>query len=353
MNFFKSKLFWIIILPIMMLVVGAILIAIFIKKKSNKTNTNLLTVTFVPSYYMSVPYLENQWYINTYRLVEVTKNVISTTNVEVIVKLLQYALPSLTVVDRSVSYNPKQILVKYTVDPTDPSVNVPNYVDVEDVPDLLQFEFTTSNVLVVSLHVQESNSDISPLVQQETNLPSFSASDIQKLVSNYLSDGDKPPDCSQITSYQFSCYQAPDIDEDSYPGWSLITLYLDIQWTTTSVVDSDESCTYLNACCPSSSTIDTRNEEMKQTLKILANRGQNSTNGDILLVQIPRLIDGIPIFAPVEGFKECCSLGYTYFPNFQFFFSRGYMYISYKTTNPLQLSFGVKINCSSDTQDCS
>lgn len=352
MKYFNSKLFWVVILPTMMLMVGAILIAIFIKKKSNKTNTDFLTVTFVPSYYMSVPYLESQWYINTYRLVEVTKNVISTTNVEITVKLLQYALPSLTVVDRSVFYNPKEIRVKYTVDPTDASVNVPNYVDVEGVPDLLEFEFSTSNVLVVSLHVQKSNNEISPVVQQENNLPSFSAPDIQKLASNYLSDGDKPPDCSQITSYQFSSYQAPDIDEDSYPGWSLITLYLDIQWTTTSVVVSDESCTYLNACCPPSSSIDTRNEEMKQTLKILANRGQHSTNGDILLVQIPRLIDGIPIFAAVEGIKQCCSYGTQYVPYFQFFFSHGYMYISYKT-NPLQLSFGVKINCSSDTQDCS
>lgn len=352
MKYFSSKRFLFLISPIIILALGAILIAIFVKKKSSQTKTDSLSVTYVPSYYMSVPYLENQWYINTYRLMGVTKNVMSTTNVEITVKLVQYALPSLAVLDRSVFYNPKEILVKYTVDPTDPSVNVPNYVDVEDVPDLLQFEFSTSNVLVVSLHVQKSNNAISPVVHQETDLKSFSASDIQKLVSNYLSDGDKPPDCSQITSYQFSCYQAPDIDEDSYPGWSLITLYLDIQWTTTSVVESDESCTYLNACCPPSSSIDTRNEEMKQTLKILANRGQNSTNGDILLVQIPRLIDGIPIFAPVEGIKECCSLGYTYFPNFQFFFSRGYMYISYKT-NPLQLSFGVKINCSSDTQDCS
>lgn len=352
MKYFSSKLFLLVVCPIIVLALGAILVSIFIKKKSNQTKTDSLSVTYVPSFYMSVPYFDGKWYINTYRLVGVTKNVISTTNVEITVKLLQYALPSLTVVDRSVFYNPKEIRVKYTVDPTDASVNVPNYVDVEGVPDLLEFEFSTSNVLVVSLHVQKSNNEISPVVQQENNLPSFSAPDIQKLASTYLSDGDKPPDCSQITSYQFSCYQAPDIDEDSYPGWSLITLYLNIQWTTTSVVVSDKSCTYLNACCPPSSTTDTRNEEMKQTLKILANRGQNSTNGDILLVQIPRLIDGIPIFAAVEGIKQCCSYGTQYVPYFQFFFSHGYMYISYKT-NPLQLSFGVKINCSSDTQDCS
>ena len=199
MKYFSSKRFLLVISPIIILALGAILIAIFIKKKSSQTKTDSLSVTFVPSYYMSVPYLKETWYINTYRLMGVTKNVISTTNVEITVKLVQYALPSLTVVYRPVFYNPKEIHVKYTVDPTDPSVNVPNYVDVDGVTDLLQFEFSTSKVLVVSLHVQKSNNAISPVVHQETDLKSFSAPDIQKLVSDYLSDGDKPPDCSQIT----------------------------------------------------------------------------------------------------------------------------------------------------------
>lgn len=351
----RIKLFLLILIPVLLIGIGITVAIILTIKKSRKAKTNALNVEYIPTFYFDTPVKssnDGSYNITTYYMDMVTQNKVNNNEVDIIVHFKKYSLPSISTLDAAQKQygNLTQFTVTKSVNPNAPS---PAKTYKVDNIDMLNFTFLNNASLQVSLLAPDSDAIVPPIVYIEDDLPRYDANAIANLKTLYLKpDGstaesmDQP--CSQIKSYTCTSSQKPAIDDDQFPGWSVISLTYTVNWSYIQYNDLEVMVPFpppASICLPEVNDID---GNASNSLQIVVNRGQFSTDNvaEPLLLPLPSENDD---YTAIKGYRNCCGYDYVTFQKKCLNYTTdGNLTVAY-TPKPPTLSYYTTIQCSDDS----
>tara|TARA_X000000950_G_scaffold289453_1_gene413650 strand:- start:4497 stop:5543 length:1047 start_codon:yes stop_codon:yes gene_type:complete len=331
------------------IIVAAIVIPTKTKNQGGGGTASDLSINYTPSFYFATPNQTgtDSFNIQTYFMSSVTKSAVSSTIVKIAVQFKKYSYPSIAVSDSF----PSTVTDLTITQSVNPSTQDSKTYSVDGI-EMLKFEFTTGNILQISLVVPPSEEDVPPIVCEQNKLPSYSTGDIGKLTSTYINpDGssstEMTQDCSQIQEFTCKSSESPTIDYNTYPGWAVITLKYSIETSTQRITEGS------GYGCPGAGT-QTLNYSGDGIITIVVNRAQYSTADKNWRLRqlLPFKVGDQSIPVPSYGDKLCCRTYTVYVPELEYHNTIGYMYVAYEPTDPPQLFYDSVISCSYHTQNC-
>ncbi|MAI14982.1 MAG: hypothetical protein CMM15_13290 [Rhodospirillaceae bacterium] len=325
-------------------------------KKSRKAKTNALNVTYNPTFYFDTPVKssnDGSYNITTYYMDKVTQNKVNNNEVNIIVHFKKYSLPSISTLHAA--QKQYEGLTEFTVTKSvNPNVASPAATYQVDNIDMLNFTFLNNASLQVSLVAPDSDANVPPIVYKEDDLSTYNADAIANLKTLYLkADGSTAESmdqtCSQINSYTCTSSQTPDIDDQQFPGWSVISLVYTVNWSY--ILYEVPIVVPLPPPVPSICPIPEYNDingSVTNSLQIVVHRGQFSTDNvaEPLLLPLPGQNDD---YTALKGYRNCCGYDLVSFQKkCMNYTTDGNLYVAY-TPKPLTLSYYTTIQCSDDS----